>query len=110
MKMVTYQTLSEATNALKRRGFEEEFKMQGNQLKCIKTGKCYLASEMKIVEYHRFEGLANPSDMSIVFAIIGKDGIKGTVVSSYGTYANNELLTFMDKVKIADPLEAAGQA
>jgi hypothetical protein len=54
---------------------------------------------MCIVEYFRFEGESNPSDMSILFSVECDDGNRGTIVSSYGIYADTNLEEFMSKVK-----------
>jgi len=75
-------------------------------MKNLETGGVYSPSEMTIVEYHRFEGMSNPSDMSIVFAVESEDGRKGTIVSTYGAYANMKLVEFMDKVKIKESATA----
>ncbi|GJM32230.1 MAG: hypothetical protein DHS20C18_12310 [Saprospiraceae bacterium] len=77
--------------------------MDSGQMKSIETDKTYQAEEMRIVEYHRFEGNSNPSDLSVIYAIYCKDGNKGTIVSTYGPYADMKLSVFMDKVKIIDP-------
>lgn len=107
MKINKYGTLIKALNALKKRGFKASFKFQENGMKCLKTNKIYQPNEMVIVEYHRFEGETNPSDMSILFAVECKDKTKGTIISSYGTYADMKLVKFMDKVKIKESKEAA---
>jgi hypothetical protein len=57
---------------------------------------------MEIVEYHRFEGVSTPDDMAIVFAVECRDGKKGLVISSYGPYAELDIVNFMDKVKIKE--------
>lgn len=75
-------------------------------MKNLKTGDMYSPSDMTIVEYHRFEGMSNPSDMSIVFAVEAEDGRKGTIISTYGAYANMKLVEFMDKVKIKESATA----
>lgn len=103
MKLNRYTSVVHATKGLRQRGFKDEFKLkEGNTMKNLTTGSFYSPEDMKIVEYHRFEGMSNPSDMSIVFAVEGKDGRKGTIISSYGTYANMKLVEFMDKVKIKE--------
>lgn len=75
-------------------------------MKNLNTGDMYSPGDMTIVEYHRFEGMSNPSDMSIVFAVEAEDGRKGTIVSTYGAYANMKLVEFMDKVKIKESATA----
>lgn len=91
-----------AIQDLQKRGYECDFQMSGNSLKCLATNKIYQPEAMTIIEYHRFEGITNPDDMSIVFVIECNDGSKGTVVSAYGMYADIKLLDFMDKVKIKE--------
>ncbi|MEM1122799.1 MAG: phosphoribosylpyrophosphate synthetase [Bacteroidota bacterium] len=100
MKLNKYDNLVVATNALLKRGFKSDFKLTKNGMKDLKTKKLYQPEDMAIVEYHRFEGMTNPSDMSIIFAVVCNDQNKGTVISSYGTYADMQLVKFMDKVKI----------
>lgn len=36
-----------------------------------------------------FEGMSNPDDNSIVFAISSHSGVKGVLVDAYGMYAEN---------------------
>lgn len=68
----------------------------------VKSKKSYAPQDMEIVEYHRFEGASNPSDMSIVLAVEGKDGIKGIIISPFGMYADVKMIEFIDKVKIKE--------
>ena len=103
MKLNRYTSVAHATQALLQRGFKDEFKLKREGLmKNLKNDKIYEPDDMWIVEYHRFEGMSNPSDMSIVFAVEASDGRKGVIISSYGTYANMDLVEFMDQVKIKE--------
>lgn len=104
-----YPTMVVALNDLQKRGYECDFQMAGNAIKCTSTNKLYQPQDMTIVEYHRFEGISSPEDMSIVFVVECKDGTKGTVVSAYGAYADIKLLDFMDKVKIKEQVEQEAQ-
>lgn len=103
-----YLTLSQATTALLKQGFKNNFKLVGDQLMCIENKKMYDSSDMEIIEQYRFEGISNPADMSIVFAVECKDGTKGSIISSYGTYSDEKLDEFMKKVKVCDRSKAAG--
>lgn len=102
MEWRQYSTMVDATKGLKERGFTHEFKLREDGMECLETGVKYQPDDMKIVEYHRFEGMSNPADMSAVFAIECNDETQGLVVSSYGPYADIELIDFLDKVKIEE--------
>jgi hypothetical protein len=99
MQAKNYRTLSEATRDLREEGYTASFELEKDQLRDINSGKKYGPEDLRIVEMYRFEGASNPSDMSIVFAVEAKNGQKGVVTSSYGTYANHDLLKFMDKIE-----------
>jgi hypothetical protein len=83
--MHTYDTLSQATNGLKKRGFTVDFNLKENCLVC-NTGK-YDVDDFEIVEVYRFEGESNPSDSAVVYAVESKDGTKGVLVTGYGISA-----------------------
>lgn len=100
MRQNQYSTLVDAMRGLKERGYTHEFKLREDEMECLETGEKYQPDDMKIVEYHRFEGMSNPADMSAIFAVECEDETQGLVVSSYGPYADIELINFLDKVKI----------
>ena len=109
MKLNRYTTVAHAVKALKQRGFTAEFKLNAEtqRMRNLESGKSYPPKGMEIVEYHRFEGMSNPGDMSIVFAVETADGSKGIIISSYGMYADMELVEFIDKVKIKERAASA---
>ncbi len=100
MNVNYYDNLVQATQELSERGFNAEFKFDGKQLLSIGTNHTYQAKELQIVEYHRFEGMSNPADSSVIFAIETNTDEKGTVIMSYSTDADMQLVSFIDKVKI----------
>lgn len=102
MTMNKYPNMVAAVEGLQKRGYDCDFQLVGESMKCLSTNKMYHTEDMVIVEYHRFEGISNPDDMSVIFAIECNDSSKGTVVSSYGVYADVSLLDFIDKVKIKE--------
>ena len=53
-----------------------------------------------IEEFHRFEGATDYEDMAIIYVIETENGIKGTVIDAFGTYANADLGEFLKQVKI----------
>ena len=83
--MISYDTVSEAVNGLKARGFDLDFNLSENCLIC--KGSKFSAGDFEIVEVHRFEGNTDPSDEAVVYAIESKDGMKGVLVNGYGISA-----------------------
>lgn len=85
--MYSYDTVSEAVNELKKRGFELDFNLQENCLVC--AGNKLNADDFEIVEIYRFEGNSDPSDEAVVYAIESKNGMKGVLVNGYGISADS---------------------
>lgn len=87
--MTSYETLSEAINGLKSRGYTTDFNLSYDCIVCHETPINLMPSEFEIMEVYRFEGATNPSDSSIVYAIASKHGQKGVLVNAYGVYADD---------------------
>ncbi len=102
MNFRDYSSLTQTLKKLKRLGYRGDFKFKNQRLVHTGTGTAYAPNQMLIVEHHRFEGMTNPSDMSILFVLEAEDGTKGTLVSGYGIYADIKLIEFLDKVKIKE--------
>jgi hypothetical protein len=95
-----YNTLSEALNDLKKRGYREDFNLKPHALECTSLDLELHPENFTVDEYHRFEGMSNPDDNSIIFAISSKEGIKGTLVDAYGVYADNLSESMIKKLSI----------
>jgi len=95
-----YQTLAGAIDDLARRGFTESLAVVGNELCTTKMQKIFRPDEVVIREYRRFEGVSDPDDMSIVYAIETEGGIRGTLVDAYGVYADPAVSAFLSKVPV----------
>jgi hypothetical protein len=80
-----YDTVTEALNNLRKRGFTVDFNLEANHLVCSQ-GK-FDVNNFVIVETYRFEGNSDPSDEAIVYAIESVNGIKGVLVNGYGISA-----------------------
>jgi hypothetical protein len=88
--MFTYDTVVQALEGLKQRGFTLDFNIVFDKLQCDANGLCLNPAEFEVVETYRFEGDTNPSDEDIVFAIEARDGShKGVLTSAYGMYADS---------------------
>lgn len=88
--MPTYNTLSEATNALIAKGYKEDFSLTPDALHCAALDLKLHPEDFQIDEFYRFEGMSNPDDSSIVYAISAIDGsVKGLLVDAYGAYSEH---------------------
>ncbi len=84
--MYAYDTLSEAVNDLKKRGFDLDFNLQENCLIC--HGDKFDVNDFEITEVYRFEGNTDPSDEAVVYGIESSNGKKGVLVNGYGISAD----------------------
>ena len=85
--MYTYDTLSEAINGLRQRGFTIDFNLEDNCIICH-AGK-FNTDDFEIVEIYRFEGMTDPGDEEVIYGIESKTGLKGILVNGYGTYSDS---------------------
>ena len=81
-----YDTVSQATDDLRKRGFVLDFNLEENNVVCKENR--FRPEDFTIVEVHRFEGLTDPADEAVVYAIESSDGTKGILVSGYGIYSD----------------------
>lgn len=87
--MHQYDTVVEALNDLKKRGYDLDFNIAFDKLTCLQNDTCLNPSQFEITEVHRFEGDTNPSDEEVVYAVESKEGnTKGVLHSAFGTYAD----------------------
>ncbi len=99
MKNNQYDTLSEASEALRKMGFTENFRVTDDCILADYSGNEYDCSEVILQGFHRFEGVTNPADNTILYAVETKSGVKGTVVDSYGADGSAITSEFMNKVE-----------
>ncbi len=96
-----YATLDSAIEDLTRRGFTEHMVVIGDVLRAPQSGKTFGAEGLVIREYYRFEGLSDPDDMSIVYAIESPPGTRGILVDAFGVYSNPVVSAFLKDVPIS---------
>ena len=93
-------TLAGALDDLARACFVEHFGVVDGALRSFSSGRRFSPAELVIREYHRFEGVSDPDDMSIVYAIEGRGGVRGTLVDAYGAYSDPAVSAFLQGVPI----------
>jgi hypothetical protein len=72
----------------------------GDGLRSAEGGKTFRAEDLLIREFYRFEGVSDPDDMSIVYAIESRDGTRGTLVDAFGVYASPAVGRVLEHVPI----------
>jgi len=82
--MITYDTVSQAVNGLKQRGYVIDFNLEFDCISCRQTPISLMPSEFEITEVHRFEGNSDPADEAVVYAIESKHWHKGVLVNGFG--------------------------
>ncbi len=101
--MKTYDTVSEATTDLKKRGYSLDFNIltEGECIACNTKNLQLKPEEFHIDEVHRFEGNTDPGDEMIVYAISSLDNsYKGVLVNAYGLYSDADTYNIIKKLRI----------
>ena len=99
------RTLSNAIEGLVSRGFTAHFGVVGDRLRAFDSGKTFDAHELVIREFQRFEGVSDPDDMAIVYAIESTDGTRGSLVDAFGAYANPAVSALLRDVPMRRAME-----
>jgi hypothetical protein len=77
-----YETVSEAIEQLRKKGFTLDFNLGEN---CINTStEEYFPEDFEIVDVYRYEGDSDPADEASVYALESISGLKGLLVTGYG--------------------------
>ena len=98
----SYDTLSEAMNALTKEGYTLDFNMKSDCIYCRAEELELSPKDFKIDRVFRFEGMTNPDDSSILFAISGiNEPVKGTLVDAYGAYSDRLNADMIAKLQIS---------
>jgi hypothetical protein len=98
MEHINYDTVTEAVNGLRQRGFTVDFNLMENCLVCD-TAK-FDVNDFEIVEFYRFEGNSDPSDEAVVYAIQSFNGLKGILVNGYGISADTINADMAKKLRV----------
>lgn len=99
-RLTNMTDLEKCLDKLESEGFTDQYRVEKGKLCDLTNNKKYKAKEVKAVNFYRFEGISNPDDMSILYAIETSDGRKGTLVDAYGAYSDDETGAFMNQIEI----------
>jgi hypothetical protein len=89
-----------ALEAFKAQGFTGSFVVAAGVLRLLGGSRTFSPDEVTIRDYRRFEGVSDPDDMSIVYAIESTDGTRGTLADAFGVYASPAVAAVMERVRI----------
>jgi hypothetical protein len=98
--MQSFDTLSEAIFSLKNQGYTNDFNLHPEWIECPPLKLRLAPEEFHVDQVHRFEGMTNPDDSSILFAISSSNGLKGLLVDAYGPYADSLSPIMIQKLTI----------
>ncbi len=90
---------------LEKYGYTEQFKVEKDKLVSLTTKKKYKAADVKAANFYRFEGISDPDDTSILYAIETSDGSMGTLTDAYGMYSDDDTGAFMKQVETEKKLK-----
>ena len=96
--MYVYDTVTAAVNGLKQRGYTKDFNLEENCIACHEDK--YHPEDFEIVEVYRYEGNSDPADEAVVYAIEGKNGQKGVLVSGFGPTSETMSLEMAKKLSM----------
>lgn len=99
--MYNYDTLTAAVADLENRGYEYDFNLAQDCLECKALDLQLMPEEFEIDEFYRFEGMTDPADSAVIYAISSPVGnLKGVLIDAYGVYAENISPELLDKLKM----------
>lgn len=99
--MKDYGTLSQAINKLKlEEGYEHDFNLLDEQIEIKSKNETYGIEEFDVDKVLRFEGMSNPDDNAILYAISTTNGRKGVLVDGYGVSSGQVSDEMMKKLDL----------
>ena len=101
--MKDYGTLSQAINKLKlEEGYEHDFNLLDEKIELKAEKKSFGVEEFEVDKVLRFEGMSNPDDNAILYAITTTNGKKGVLVDGYGISSGQISKKLMKKLDMKD--------
>jgi len=96
----SYTNLLEVIFDVKKAGFTEDLNLCEVGIETKKLKRIHSSKELNVVQYYRFEGMSDPDDNMILYAIETSSGDKGLLVDAYGVYSGNVPRAIIDKLRI----------
>jgi len=104
----SYGTLSETMNALKKEGYDLDFNFKDDCIVCHQNNTVLSPDDFEIDKVYRFEGISDPEDEAILYAISSKNfNAKGLLVNGYGISADEVSAGRVEKLQRHKPETAS---
>jgi hypothetical protein len=96
-------TMAGTIDELDRCGFDEHFTVVDGRLHALGSGDEFAAGQVAVASHYRFEGVSDPDDMAILYALETGTGVRGTLTDAFGVYADPSVGEFMKEVVASRP-------
>ncbi len=101
--MKDYGTLSQAINKLKlEEGYEHDFNLLDEEIELKSEDETFGVEDFDVDKVLRFEGMSNPDDNAILYAITTSKGYKGILVDGYGVSSGQVSKEMIKKLDLKD--------
>jgi len=80
--MENYQSLEDALDNLRKRGYEADFSTETDCLYCGDLDIRLDPEDFHIDEVHRFEGNSSNGEISTLYAVTSSSGVRGTIIQN----------------------------
>ena len=97
------QTVAGALRLFGARGFDRAMSVTRGRLHASGIERGYGPPDVRVRDHRRFEGVSDPGDTSVVYAIETVDGVRGTLVDGYNVYADPAIGDFLRDVRMEEP-------
>src|SRR4030095_176540 len=97
--MKSYESVVDALNDLRNKGYEADFSTSTDCLYCGDLDIRLNPEEFHVDEIYRFDSDSTPANNCVIYAITSSTGVKGTLVDSYGSYAETLSFEMIKKIQ-----------
>lgn len=87
--MKAYNTLVDAIDDLRKKGYDRDFNLREACLECSASGLQLSPDDFEITGTYHFDGSTDVDDEVVLYTIESKNGLKGLLVNAYGIYADS---------------------